>query len=153
MRLPALLLALALTGCALSQPLRVKGNAALPHDDVERTIALVAHDLGVPRSFFDGLIVRFTREPTRLGEGVVGWTTSPYTAWVRVTDQRHDVCRTTLIHELLHIYLWRSTGDPDPAHATSGAWDRKNAARSPAEAEQSTEAKLYRHVCAEMERP
>lgn len=152
MRPLAALLALVLTGCTLSQPLRVTGAAALATDDVERTVALVARDLGVPRSTFDGLIVRFTREPSRLGDGIVGWTASPYNIWVRVTDQRHDVCQTTLVHELLHVWLWRTTGSADPAHATSGVWDRKNAARSTSEASESIEAKLYRHVCAETEK-
>lgn len=147
-----LLLLLLSSGCSLSKILRVEGSEALPDDSVEQTVSIVAKDLGEHREFFDGLIARFTREPSRLGDGVMGWTQSPWTVWVRVTDQRHDVCKTVLVHELLHVYLWRKTGDPDAAHATHGIWDLKNSATSPYEAELSTEARLFKHVCVEMSR-
>ncbi len=47
--------------------------------------------------------------------GVLAYTASP--SEVHVTNQR------LLIHELVHIGLWRSTGDPDSNHeASPGPW-------------------------------
>lgn len=59
------------------------------------------------------------------GAPVAGMTYLPRLVWIKSTDRYNDASKNALIHESVHILLWRYYGDPDSNHeGPGGMWSK-----------------------------
>lgn len=122
------LAALMSVGCA-SVRVDSRNGAPSPSSDTDVAIAALSAELALPAGAFDGLLVQYDAarhwsDPRVAGIVIAGLTTSPYYVWILHDDVRRDACSNALVHELIHVHLWRTSSrlDGDGAHATPGAW-------------------------------
>lgn len=54
------------------------------------------------------------------GDPIAGQTTMPRMVWVKVNEKYPDASKNALIHECVHVLLWRYYGWPDPNHSGPG---------------------------------
>ncbi len=125
MRLGAALAALLLVGCA---SVRVGGERVSPRPEIELTISTVAKEVGVEPAFFRSLVIMYDDQKwwqNPPGFTITGITHSPYSVWILHDEIRKGPCTDALVHELIHVWRWRTFGDPDNAHATD-SWGAAN---------------------------